>query len=143
MLTNVSSLRPRDLRLLATMARLLVEIAWRQRRGSMEAFVVSFDGRGRSRPLPRVSVDRLVWLATGLSRRVYGEGFCLKRSLLLFYFLRNWGCDVRICFGVAQDGTGLAGHAWVEVDGRPLAESEASLARFGAAFSYPPTYEPA
>ncbi|RJQ18902.1 MAG: lasso peptide biosynthesis B2 protein [Nitrospiraceae bacterium] len=54
---------------------------------------------------------------------------CLKRSLVLYHFLRKYGIDVHICFGVrykkASDGETkkeLEGHAWLLHDGNIFLE---------------------
>lgn len=44
---------------------------------------------------------------------------CLPRSLVLWGLLRTRGAVIR--FGVAQaPPQGIAAHAWVELDGRPI-----------------------
>ena len=55
---------------------------------------------------------------------------CLKRSLILYYFLRKYGIDVQLHLGVKRtvdcDGessnNGLAGHAWLVRCGHVFAE---------------------
>ena len=47
-----------------------------------------------------------------------GHGFfqatCLRRSLLVWWFLRRQGIQSRICFGVRMIDRKLEAHAWVE-----------------------------
>lgn len=52
---------------------------------------------------------------------------CLTRGLTRYYFLRQAGIDVSLCFGITQGG---AGHCWLEQDGRPFLEPENPRTRF-------------
>lgn len=84
---------------------------------------------GRSRPAdpakldPLVRrVDRAIRLGWPLVRRG-----CLVRGMTLYRFLRGAGFEVSLVFGMGQppeEGpeSGLTGHCWIELDGRPLAE---------------------
>ena len=47
---------------------------------------------------------------------------CLKRSLVLYHFLRRYGYPVCICFGVAKSDAELTGHSWISLHGRPVSE---------------------
>jgi hypothetical protein len=54
---------------------------------------------------------------------------CLKRSLLLYHFMRQAGIDVQLCLGVKTDhiegeqrDDALNGHAWLLLDGQPWQE---------------------
>ena len=42
---------------------------------------------------------------------------CLRRSLVLWYLLRRDGIDSDLRLGVRKQGSGVFGHAWVEIDG--------------------------
>jgi len=42
---------------------------------------------------------------------------CLRRSLLLWWFLHGEGIESRICFGVRKLNGTLEAHAWVEHEG--------------------------
>lgn len=58
---------------------------------------------------------------------------CLRRSLVLYHFLRKWGMDVHICFGVRfPDGTSrekLKGHAWLLYNGDIFLERDIEIAK--------------
>ena len=45
---------------------------------------------------------------------------CLRESLLLWWLLRRRGADAELRVGVREAAGGIAAHAWVELDGRPL-----------------------
>jgi Transglutaminase-like superfamily len=48
----------------------------------------------------------------------FGQGPCLRRSLVIGHLLRRRNPAIRL--GVATAGEDLFAHAWVEIDGRPL-----------------------
>lgn len=58
---------------------------------------------------------------------------CLRRSLVLYHFLRKWGMDVHICFGVRfPDGASrekLEGHAWLLYNGDIFLERDIEIAK--------------
>jgi hypothetical protein len=63
---------------------------------------------------------------------------CLYRSLARFAVLRRAGIDARFLMGVRSSptGVGIAGHAWLEVDGKPRGEPD--LLDYAITFAYPP-----
>ncbi|MBI2375929.1 MAG: lasso peptide biosynthesis B2 protein [Deltaproteobacteria bacterium] len=69
---------------------------------------------------------------------------CLYRSLVRYAILRDLGVPVRFVMGIRNDGTDLAGHAWLELDGRP--HLEVLEHRYTRTFEYPldarPSLEP-
>jgi hypothetical protein len=46
---------------------------------------------------------------------------CVPRSLALFHALRKEGLEVSFVSGIRRNGTKLEGHAWLELDGKPIA----------------------
>lgn len=72
------------------------------------------------RPLDRAREAARV--AHGVARRVLPRATCVPRSLVLWALLRRMGIDARIRFGARKAGKGIEAHAWVEVEGEPLAE---------------------
>lgn len=83
---------------------------------------------------------RLVRLVQGVLRRTYRRDFCLVQSLMLYHFLSGWGRDVRLLCGVRRTGEGLAGHAWLEVDGKPYRESGDPARAYRVTFAASPTH---
>ena len=55
---------------------------------------------------------------------------CVQRSLLLFRELSRHGFSPVLVMGLRKDDAGVTGHAWVEVDGAPVAEPAEALAVF-------------
>lgn len=123
--------------LLVRMSRLLGSLLIAQRKASMPALMARFDSEPAPPDEPRVPPGRLVYLVTGLVRFTLRDRFCMKRSILTFHFLRRWGYDARIRFGVVKDDRGLQGHAWVELNGRPLAERGDPRQRYAVTYEYP------
>lgn len=71
---------------------------------------------------------------------------CLRRSLVLYHFLRQYGVDVQICFGVRFVRStrtnslhpSLEGHAWLLYRGQPIQErDQEALARYTVTYQYP------
>jgi hypothetical protein len=78
-------------------------------------------------------------------RRLFGgdRGDCLEAGLLLYGELSRAGADPRLVIGFARDNARVIGHAWVEVDGRSVGETDPAdrfvpAVRFGA-FGRPET----
>jgi hypothetical protein len=62
-------------------------------------------------------------------RYALGNGTCLRQALFLWWRLRRRGHRPEIRIGVTlQDG--FAAHAWVELGGRPLAQTPEQRGRF-------------
>ncbi len=55
---------------------------------------------------------------------------CLRRSLVLYRHLVRLGLDPELWVGVRKDGSELAGHAWVLLEGKPAGEKEEFLRAF-------------
>lgn len=64
---------------------------------------------------------------------------CMTRSLVLFHCLRRAAVPVSVHFGVERRQDDLAGHCWLELEGRPIAEDPEPLRRLQMTYSYPAT----
>lgn len=71
---------------------------------------------------------------------------CLKRSLVLYHFLRKYGIEVHICLGVKKGNSLgevdsekiLQGHAWLTYDGNIFLEKNSLTAHtFKTTFCFP------
>lgn len=92
--------------------------------------------KGRDLPAPQELADFVDRL---LARRVLmRKQLCLRRSLVLYRFLRKLGLDVRINFGVAAPGFSnrLKAHAWLSAKGKPYLETGESHENFEIIHSY-------
>ncbi|MCB9679295.1 MAG: lasso peptide biosynthesis B2 protein [Alphaproteobacteria bacterium] len=79
---------------------------------------------GASAALPEPS--RMVWLTDGVLRRGRGPfaANCVVRSLILLRYLRRRGVPAVVVFGARRTAEKpIDGHAWVTIDGEPLAEA--------------------
>jgi hypothetical protein len=123
--------------LLAYMGYLAARVLALQSRRPLPDLIASFDAAPSPRGALRVPPSRLVRLVDLLMRATFHDRYCMKRSLLLFHFLRRWGHDARIHFGVAKRGGELTGHAWVDLDGRPFAEHGDPNRHFTRTYSFP------
>lgn len=68
---------------------------------------------------------------------------CLKRALVLYYFLRKWGMDVRVCFGVRYAAhKRLDGHAWLLYQGDIFLERNTERTKaYTQTYCFPDTME--
>ena len=90
--------------------------------------------------IPRVIEPRTPWRGTGLPSvgevaafvdRILGRRLlmrrqlCLRRSLVLYRFLRKLGLNVQINFGVLPPGRSrrLKAHSWLSLNGKPFLEN--------------------
>ena len=70
------------------------------------------------------TVDQMARWVDGLMRRgrpVVRPG-CVTRGVTLYDTLRRSGIDVSLCFGVGTLDGEMAGHCWLDLDGRALVE---------------------
>lgn len=135
---RLRSLRPREwlllLHIVSLLPLVLVLPHWLPLPRLMQFFDPTPSATNRSHPHPR----RLAWMTTAVLRRFLRRDFCMKRSIILFYFLRKWGYAVHVYFGVIKEETALSGHAWVELDGTPLFENGNPQQRYKVTYVYPP-----
>ena len=82
----------------------------------------------KSRITDLPTICKLVDMATNNS--LGRESSCLRRSLVLWYFLKCRGIDSEVRIGFAKDGDELLGHAWVELKGRVINDVETVRLRY-------------
>ncbi len=70
---------------------------------------------------------------------------CLKRSLVLFHFLKKSGLPIQINFGVRKLAQNpehtwplLDGHGWLSLGGRTYSEKGEPQSKFKLIYSFPP-----
>jgi transglutaminase superfamily protein len=73
-------------------------------------------------------------------------GICLRRSLVRYVLLRRAGVPVVVHFGakknVRDSQSKIAGHAWLTLDGQPLAEQPENYQGFTSIYTYPTNPKP-
>jgi hypothetical protein len=87
---------------------------------------------------PRMTQQRLAQLVDALlgMNVLCFTPTCWKRAPVLHRYLALYGIKTRIVFGVRKEKESmLAGHAWLEADGRPLLE--ASPPQYTTTYSFP------
>ena len=127
-------LRLSDVIMIGRIVLMVLRIELLQKRISVRRLVSSFDAPAN--PSKPVDIGRIHWMTRGILRRMFAGRYCMKRSLVLFHFLRKAGRDAEIVFGVAKAGEKLEGHAWVTVNGQPFAE-EGPVDRYAVTYKYP------
>lgn len=87
----------------------------------------------------RASAKKIVHLGMLLLKRnrFFLKNSCLKRSLLLYYFLRKNGIAVQIHFGVKKLDDNLTGHSWLTQGGNLIADREQHRKAFTEVVSFP------
>jgi len=100
--------------------------------------LIADTSRDRKPRYPRLSEQRLAQLVDALLGMdvLCFTPTCWKRAPVLHRYLALHGIKTRIVFGVRKENeTMLAGHAWLEADGRPLLE--ASPPQYTPTYSFP------
>jgi hypothetical protein len=77
--------------------------------------------RAGTHPSP-ARVHAVRFFATHGGRLVISR-HCLERSLVLYRFLGEAGARPTLVLGASDAPSGLAGHAWIEVNGEPFADA--------------------
>lgn len=76
------------------------------------------------------TADRLAQLAATAGHHGFVHATCLRQALLVYGMLRRRGLQPELKLGVRRDGGGVAAHAWVELGGQKLAQSDVVFAPF-------------
>ncbi|HEX8635006.1 MAG TPA: lasso peptide biosynthesis B2 protein [Pyrinomonadaceae bacterium] len=101
--------------------------------------LIADTGRKRKPLHPRMTQQRLAQLVDALlgMNVLCFTPTCWKRAPVLHRYLALYGIETRIIFGVRKEKETLllAGHAWLEADGRPLLE--ASPPQYTTTYSFP------
>jgi len=73
--------------------------------------------------IDEAATGRLVWATEAAARHHLYVMRCLPKALCLRWLLGRHGIESELRIGVARQDGGLAAHAWVERQGRPVGES--------------------
>jgi len=68
-------------------------------------------------------------------RTLFLRSWCLRRSLVLYRYLRLQGEPAQIFFGMRKEQGELKGHAWLMIDGKPFMDNEDL--NYQVVYSYP------
>ncbi len=83
-------------------------------------------------PTEATDLEALAWCVRAAGGTHLVPIKCLERSLALQRILRKRGVPAELQIGVEKNGTALAGHAWLEIDGEPIGEPEGIDQKFAA-----------
>ena len=136
--TKLRALRvlPREDRSLFLQALLflrLVSVAlWLVGFGRVQRLLVHLSGRRRRLDVHTGpgALRSCVWAVAAAARHGFPRANCLEQSLLLWWFLRRLGAAAEIRIGVRKQDGLLQAHAWVEVNGQVLTDTQDVRARF-------------
>jgi hypothetical protein len=84
------------------------------------------------------TLARLTHRAVGLGRR----DNCLERSLLAYRYLASANADPVLVVGTCVGSRAVEGHVWLTVDGRPVHDESAAVARFTPVIAFDATGAP-
>jgi hypothetical protein len=89
---------------------------------------------GRGGPTYEHNADPAIWKRRALAlKRVaprIPRTHCLARALALRWWMRSAGLDARMKIGIRKGPDGLESHAWVELDGMPIDETQENVASY-------------
>ena len=91
-----------------------------------------------SRPPRRPSEEARIIACIVRLHQLLGEedDDCVPRSLVLYRELSRLGADPRLCVGFRSTEAGVLGHAWVEVDGKVVGETDPRVAGFNKQLTF-------
>ena len=74
--------------------------------------------------------ESLAWLTALAARQAVGDAACLRRSLLVYGLLRRRGLLPVLQLGIGPHVATFRAHAWIELEGTPLLDSDAMFRPF-------------
>jgi hypothetical protein len=78
------------------------------------------------------SARRISWLVGAAARRGVYPATCLPQSLVLWFLLRREGIEGALCLGTRKEAGRFEAHAWIELAGVVLNDSEDVRLRYAA-----------
>lgn len=121
--------------------------AWRQLRRTPDMHQLLAGMHLPARMRPDRSPKKVQEILQGAKWSLYLLGWkrdaCVPRSLAVYAALRREGYAPQFVSGVRREGDVIKGHAWVELDGRPIpgSDDESAPLEFAENFRYPATLE--
>ncbi len=112
-------------------------VAFLQNRVPIPRLIEAFETKPARSQDGQGQLDRVRWLTDAVLHRLFGGAYCMKRTLILYRYARRFGLDPKVIFGVAKDGAGLKGHAWLEIEGKPYKENVGAVDGFKVIYSHP------
>ncbi len=78
-------------------------------------------------PVLARKIARMVLVA---AKHGFHRSSCLEKSLVLWWLLKRKGIDAQLRIGVQKEDSVFAAHAWLELDGKVLIDSEDTVQRY-------------
>jgi hypothetical protein len=125
----------RDVEWLLKLGVRLPGVLYRRKRLSVRD--VSRHYASYSRPVLADDPERLVQITRGALRRMQFQDYCMPQSLLALSALAPAHDSATIVFGVRKNVDALDGHAWIEIDGKPIGEDGNPREKFTVTYTYP------
>jgi hypothetical protein len=94
--------------------------------------------RQTAAPEKRIDSQDIIRIVNFVARLKYFviRNNCLKKSLLLYYFLGKTGLkNLELVIGVKKNTGRLSGHSWLALDSRPFLEDWDSIKEFQIIYS--------
>jgi hypothetical protein len=129
---------PADLWLLARMALFAFAVPLLERRGLEKLQALLEPRRPPVAPDPR-HLRKVGELGVALVQagRPLLRANCRTQGLTLYYFLREAGLEVTLCFGLGARGDTYSGHCWLAVQGEPYLEPPDPRPRYQEFYRFP------
>lgn len=128
---RVAALRPIERVLVAQAAIALPVAALGTRTVGVRRVLAWLDRLDAHAPKGELEPARVVGLVRALARRSPYPMACLESSIVSCAVLRRKGYAATVCIGASRE-SGFAAHAWIEIDGSPIGESENVRERFAS-----------
>ncbi|MGC1188506.1 MAG: lasso peptide biosynthesis B2 protein [Candidatus Acidiferrales bacterium] len=93
-------------------------------RGRLEKYVANAPAAGGDAASRLALAREVTGLATKAERRGPLRPNCLERSLVLWWLLRRRGLPAELRIGARKENARFEAHAWVELEGEVLNDSE-------------------
>jgi hypothetical protein len=92
-------------------------------------------------PQTGIKLDQYSSLIDKLIKRcpfllIAGKQACLIRGLLLYFFGKRNGLNIKLCFGSKQTNRGFDTHCWIVCDGRILYEVDKVIKQYTTLVEY-------
>jgi len=107
---------------------------------SITRLVTIITPKHKSRDIRILLEERVSYIVHRILRIFQNRGYdysCLRRSLVLFHFMRLRGLPVVINFGVRMKEGRLTGHAWLTLNGDLFKEPKDKVGIYTLVFSLP------
>jgi hypothetical protein len=97
-------------------------ISWIEKRTLTSSQGPTGVGKGKNLNSP-AKAEHVLGLVAKAAHHGFYKANCLRRAITAWWLLRTYGFLPDIRFGAKKNGSTLAAHAWIEINGRAIGES--------------------